>query len=750
LAGNTTIKGLVINRFQGDGIHLQTNGINSIVGNFIGTDVTGSQPLGNGNGLSIGGGSGNNTIGGTSAAARNLISGNTAFGVLITDVATTDNKVLGNYIGMDTTGTNLVGNGEEGLFIVDSPANRIGDSAAGAGNLISGNRVGGIRIDNATANVVLGNLIGTDAAGMLARPNGNGVMLNNSWQNTIGDTGFSAPNVISGNFTFGIFIGGTSANNQIQGALIGVAKNGIAPLGNGTYGVFIYGTATNNTVGGTAPGAGNVLSANFVGIEIAGLGATGNQIQGNFIGTDLTGTVAVGNIQEGVLINAPANTVGGTVAGTRNVISGNRVDGIGIIGDLGTQNLIQGNFIGTDVNGTASLGNFHSGIYFDSATANTIGGTIPEARNIISGNGSGIFIFNADHMLIQGNYVGTDVTGTLALGNSNAGILASGPSNTIGGTLAGAGNVISGNGWQGIAIVSQYDTGNLVQGNWIGTAADGVSPLGNVGPGIDFTYDASFNTIGGVGSGEGNIIAFNGTYGVYVFTGTSNSIRGNSMFSNTQLGIRLESSNPVFPELTRAFAGQGSTTILGTYSGAPNTVYLVDFYANTVAHSSGFGEGESYLGTLTITTDDSGIAAFTAVFNAEVPQGQFIAATATDPNNTTSEFSRDVVVESPPGAPSGSRQPHGADAALASLPPALSNPHEINPAIVLTVPDGNQLMGGDAVAAHSSGVPMHPDLFFENIGRNSDGSGHGWLMPLHRLHDSPAEGSWAGVLETGI
>src|SRR6516225_41352 len=260
-AGNTTIQGLAINRFQADGIRLQTNGINRIVGNFLGTDPTGTRAEGNGAGISIRGGSGNNTIGGTGVALRNIISGNTTNGILILDQGTTDNKIFGNYIGMDVTGANLLGNGEEGLFIVDSSANRIGETAAGAGNLISGNRVGGVRIDNSHGNILLGNLIGTDAAGTQARPNGEGITLNNSWQNSIGTAESPAHNVISGNATYGISIGGTSVNNQIQAGFIGVDKNGAASLGNATFGVFIFG-AVNNTIGGTAPGAGNVISGN--------------------------------------------------------------------------------------------------------------------------------------------------------------------------------------------------------------------------------------------------------------------------------------------------------------------------------------------------------------------------------------------------------------------------------------------------------------------------------------------------------
>src|SRR5439155_164049 len=142
--------------------------------------------------------------------------------------------------------------------------------------------------------------------------------------------------------------------------------------------------------------------------------------------------------------------------------------------------LIQGNFIGTSANGTSAIGNYSSGVYISGSPNNTIGGTTASARNIISGGtqyfGAGVTIngSSASGNTVQGNYIGTDVNGTTSLANSYYGIqIADAPSNTIGGTDAAARNIISGNGNSGINISGNPASGNTVQGNFIGTAADG-------------------------------------------------------------------------------------------------------------------------------------------------------------------------------------------------------------------------------------------------------------------------------------
>ena len=174
---------------------------------------------------------------------------------------------------------------------------------------------------------------------------------------------------------------------------------------------------------------------------------TGNVIQGNYIGTDITGTQDRGNTLDGIRIRAGASntTIGGTAIGAGNVISANVDDGIDMEDTTG--NVIQGNFIGTDATGTVALGNEDGIAIKVGAINNTIGGTTAAARNIISASDEGIQITSATATgnLIQGNYIGTDITGTADLGNTNAGIsINTASGNTIGGMAAGAGNLFEG------------------------------------------------------------------------------------------------------------------------------------------------------------------------------------------------------------------------------------------------------------------------------------------------------------------
>jgi hypothetical protein len=470
---------------------------------------------------------------------------------------------------------------------------------------------------------------------------------------------------------------GASPNTNPPGlgsnAVLKVELDG-SNAGTGTNGLRI--TTGNSTVRGLVI---NRFSASGIRLETNG----GNAMEGNFIGTDITGTVALGNALAGVsiVLGSSNNTIGGATEDARNVISGNEQNGI-VIGAGTTGHIVQGNFIGTDVNGTASLGNT-SGVDIFSASNNTIGGTTPEARNVISGNVSrGILIQGAGATgnLVQGNFIGTDITGTIALGNAandffgEAGVLISdAPGNTIGGTMAGAGNVISGNGgncesngcpgvW--IKIFSGGATNNVVQGNFIGTDLGGTIDLGNSEQGV-LVSNTSDNTIGGMASGAGNTIAFNGDDGVSVEDGgTGNAILSNSIFSNAGLGIDLGTDRVTandagdgdtgpnnlqnFPVLTAATGN--STTIEGTLNSMPNTEFHLEFFSNTDCDPSDHGEGETFLGSTDVTTDGSGDASFTVTFPDLVPAGQFVTATATDPNNNTSEFSECAEAAASPGS----------------------------------------------------------------------------------------------------
>ncbi len=175
------------------------------------------------------------------------------------------------------------------------------------------------------------------------------------------------------------------------------------------------------------------------------LGAGGDTILGNFIGTDVTGKVALGNGVSGLGVFSSNNTIGGTSPSDRNLISGNGLDGIDFTNGAATANLVEGDFIGTDVTGSHKLGNARHGVVISSVTDsgspsgsyNTIGGSVSGAGNLISGNGDyGVVVFGpyggATGNVLQGNLIGTDASGELNLGNTGDGIVISSGSRQYG------------------------------------------------------------------------------------------------------------------------------------------------------------------------------------------------------------------------------------------------------------------------------------------------------------------------------
>jgi murein DD-endopeptidase MepM/ murein hydrolase activator NlpD len=665
-ASNNTIGGTTSgagNLISGnwEGVRISGSGAtgNQVQGNYIGTDVTGTAAVPNNNGGVSINGSASDIIGGTTPGARNLISGNRVFGVVLR-VGATGNTVQGNYIGTDVTGTAAVTNGN-GVYIWDAPGNTIGGTVPGARNLISGNEWYGVLIEGsgATGNQVQGNYIGTDVTGTAAVTNCHGVYIWDAPGNTIGGTAAGAGNLISGNEWEGIYVGGSGATgNTVQGNYIGTDVTGTAAMPN-IYGVLVD-NASNNTIGGTTSGAGNLISGNTrtgVRIDSSGGAATTNTVQGNYIGTDVTGTAAVPNLYGVFITNASNNIIGGTTPGARNLISGNKDEGVRISGSGATGNQVQGNYIGTDVTGAVALGNGDNGVWIESASNNIIGGTTSGARNLISGNTwYGVIIEGTDATTntVQGNYIGTNITGTAAVSNTVGVYIWGAPGNTIGGTVPEARNLISGNGWYGVAIVGSGATGNTVQGNYIGTDVTGAVALGNAGHGV-IINDAPGNTIGGTAAGAGNTIAFNGGAGVAIVAGTGNAVLSNSIYSNTELGIDLGSTGVTpndlgdadtgpnnlqnFPVVLLAHATPGGTTIRGTLNSTPDATFRLEFFASPTCHASGFGEGQTFLGAATVTTNDAGNATFALTTTMAIPLGSAIAATATDAASNTSEFS---------------------------------------------------------------------------------------------------------------
>jgi titin len=596
---------------------------NIVAGNFIGTDVTGTVavPGVDQGGVGIYLSAQHNRIGVDPSdpgggAERNVISGNFGNAVLMFGSGVNYNRVSGNFIGTDLTGTAPLPNGFP-TTIAGASYNIIGGTSAAERNVISGNQRYGVRVRDeipndlglgvsapAIGNQILGNYIGVDVSGLNPLPNGTG-----------------SPGDLAG-------IQVRSISSPVTGTIIG------------------------------EPGAGNVISANAGnGITIDGTNATGTIVQANYIGTDVSGTLALPNNGPGVGIsNGAANNIIGTNAdgvsdsAERNIISGNSGAGVALIGAGTDHNSVAGNFIGTDATGMTALPNAGNGVRIVSgASSNVIGGTSVAARNVISGNGGsgvrlrefvGDSVPTADNQVL-GNFIGVDATGTHPLGNALGGItifndVQIGVTGTIIGA-PGAGNVVAGNSLFGIYLQGGGPIGTVVQSNYIGTDVGSTLILPNGGPGVAF-FGASDNVV------NANVIAFNAAAGVDVGDPTSigNSIRANSIYANATLGIELDGGNnsQSHPEVT--FVQTGAIThVQGTLDSQPNMSFLVDFYASPSPDALMHGWGERYLGFAVVTTNAAGHASFDVFLGPTAP-GEIITTTATDPIGDTSQFSDNV------------------------------------------------------------------------------------------------------------
>ncbi|MGB0383471.1 MAG: hypothetical protein ACPGWR_01485 [Ardenticatenaceae bacterium] len=392
---------------------------------------------------------------------------------------------------------------------------------------------------------------------------GSGIQLINGARNTViggsrskGATPLGQGNLLSHNNRAGISLSGVgTTGNIIRGNNIGTNLSCTEAMRNGN-GIRMQGVA-GNIVGGETSEERNVISGNsFYGIAIAGDSATGNEIRGNYIGTNCDGTKAIGNGQMGVFLTqgATSNVIGGTSDGARNIISGNNASGIFISSATTNENKIIGNYIGTTVTGMALLGNGEAGITIQGASQNTIGGTTPEERNIISGNTrQGVLVQGADstNNYISANYIGTDETGSNSLSNGEGGLALvwGAQRNFVGGETPEERNIISGNMNYGIRLQDDRTTNNYIRGNYIGTKATGSSSLENIGPGIQIAPDVSDNVIGGPLNAR-NLISGNKSQGI-LLNGTDNQILENYIGSDStgekpipnNIGVEIDDSD---------------------------------------------------------------------------------------------------------------------------------------------------------------------------------------------------------------
>jgi len=494
-------------------------------------------------------------------------------------------------------------------------------------------------------------------------------------------------NVISNNDS-GITIRDSASGNRVAGNWIGLTADGMGPAGNAEEGIAIYNGASANLVGTNGDGISDELERNVIsgngqhGVAISGSDTTQNVVAGNYIGVDISGTVAISNTWFGIEVFGGAdNRIGTDGDGLAdalegNVVSGNAGGGVRLDGGS-SGNLVAGNLIGTNAAGDAAIPNDSYGVLIQAGSANNLVGTNGDGlsdvleRNVVSGNNStGIRIADdgTDGNVVAGNYVGTNAAGNAVIPNGGRGVVVQSCANTrVGGTTAAERNVISGNGADGVQVYSA--TATLVQGNYIGTNAAGMSALGNTDYGVNVTWGTKGTIVGGTTSRARNVIAFNGLAGIRVneYTPTlqlsyDNSLRGNIIHSNGELGIDLwpeegvtpndtgdgdEGSNHLqnYPVLSSAASGSDDTVIWGALNSSSNTTFDLDFYATGTCDPSGYGEGQYYLGADTVTTDGNGDVTFATKLAVSMPLGYSVTSTATDPDGNTSEFSACVVIE---------------------------------------------------------------------------------------------------------
>lgn len=340
-----------------------------------------------------------------------------------------------------------------------------------------------------------------------------------------------------------------------------------------------------------------------------------NRVEGCFLGTDANGTAKFADeSREGVSINASTgNVVGGTTPAARNLISGHRLNGINIFGSGAGNNLVQGNLIGTDKTGAVALGNGQAGVSISGFSGNVVGGTTAAARNIISGNNTGLQMFTGSNT-VQGNYIGTDASGTIDLGNSGVGLfMQGGASNLIGGLTQvpgqAPGNIISGNGSAGIDINGNDAPGHTIQGNLVGVDVSGASALPNNGDGISIRNTGGGNLVGDDNAAGRNVVSGNTAHGISL-NNDGNRLRNNyvgvgsdgaAALGNTQNGVLINSrDNNALTNNRIAFNGQDGIALNFFNTGTNNS-----FLANSIFSNTGLGID---LGNNGLTVNDAGDA----------------------------------------------------------------------------------------------------------------------------------------------
>lgn len=445
--------------------------------------------------------------------------------------------------------------------------------------------------------------------------------------------------------------GAPTTSTTIDFAIPGSGVRTISPVNNPNAGTQSH----------AAPLPGIVCPVTIDATTQGGLGYAGPPL------VELDGSNATTAGQQGPGLGFGGNTSGSTIRGL--VINRWLGPGLKLAGPGGGTSyafVVTGNYIGTDSTSQVALPNgSFDGIAVSGNASVTIGGTHPGDANVVSGSGGRGIAFGpgaASGSVVEGNFVGTDATGTLAVPNTSDGILLNGNSGArIGGTTPAAKNVISGNHGDGVDISGATVGGFTIQGNLIGTKANGTTALTNTGFGVSFQGGGGGDLLGGVAPGAGNVIAFNGKAGVQVGVGTGHHISANAIFDNTGLAIDLTpcsngacpgpNINDVgdgdtganqfqnFPVIASTKSTSTATTIKGTLNSAASESFTIEAFASPSCDASGYGEAKQFLAAKSVITSKSSNAGFTLTVSPPVPKGWSVTATASDSAANTSELS---------------------------------------------------------------------------------------------------------------
>jgi titin len=690
----SSVQGFAVNGSMTEGLWLFRGGSHVVAGNYFGTDLSGTTPVGLIRGVWIAGSSGNligsNGDGVNDARERNVISAgsgifDTGGGVYIQDWdgPAQDNVIAGNYIGTDASGTTALPNN---IGVVDRGENTvIGTDGTGVAaakrNVIAGNLREGVVLQGLSR--IAGNYMGVDVTGSTLLSNGSTSVFVFSPGNVIGTNGDGVGDAVEGNLIAGTsgaiqLQGDGATGNVVAGNLIGVTADGTTSFGAQAIGggmVWMSYRASGNRIGTNGDGVSDALERNVIvttggiAVRIGGgdPGDDGNVVAGNYIGTDATGMTQLGGI---VYVSGAAtnNVIGTNGDGVGDAVEGNVIGaGVEVLQTGTAGNVLAGNSIGVAADGVTAIGG--GLVIYGGASSNRVGtngdgvGDAAE-RNII--RSVQILHAGTDGNVLAGNYVGVGADGLTSLGGTGDGALiavrggASGNrigTNADGMHDAAEGNVISGGLQSGVLIFAS--NANAVAGNRIGTTADGSAPLPNAEAGI-VVVDSTGNSVGGAAPAAGNLIAYNSGPGVYVGSATGVSILGNAIHSNGSLGIDLEDGAVTpndpgdgdagandfqnFPELAAAASTGSGIAVSGTLDSTPNSTFRVELFANSALDPSSHGEGRTYLGFVVVATDGAGVGSFSVTLSGAVPVGEFVTATATNAAGSTSEFSQGVEV----------------------------------------------------------------------------------------------------------